>query len=423
MTSPLTGCSPQEEIVIMHVDWPDEFPGTHWLDEREERAVLDVIRRRALFRYYGPDKPKYVERLEAAARDFYGSQYALAVNSGSGALATAMAALGIGPGCEVVVPSFLWVATVAAVVQANAIPVICEVDDTLTMDPAGLEAKLTPRTRLILPVHMAGGPCHMEAIMGIAGKHGIPVLEDCAQCNGGTFHGRKLGTFGAIGIFSLQLNKNITAGEGGLIVTDDRRLYQRAFSAHDMSLIWCNGQSSTPEPQALAWAGGRRMPELCGAVASVQIAKLPTIVEHMRASHRRISQMLAALPGLTLRRSHDIQGDTGPFLIMLLEDRPKAVAAVAKMRASGLRTAVRLAEYGLHIYYNIPTLVDKVPLSPAGNPWTLAENARSVYDYGKGACPTSDDLFDRSILLPIPSRLTAEQEQAAAEIIRVALKQ
>src|SRR3972149_10314346 len=123
----------------MHVDWPGEFPGTHWLDEQEGRAGLGVLRGRAFFPYYGPGKPKYVDALEAAAREFYGSKYALAVNSGSGALSTAMTALGIGPGCEVVVPAFMWVATAAAVVQANAIPVLCAVGDTFSMDPAGPE--------------------------------------------------------------------------------------------------------------------------------------------------------------------------------------------------------------------------------------------------------------------------------------------
>lgn len=405
----------------MHIDWPGEFPGTHWLDAREEDVVLDVLRSRALFRHYGPAKPKYVAALEAAARDFYGTKHALAVNSGSGALATAMAALGIGPGSEVIIPSFLWVATTAAVVLADAIPVLCEVDDTFTMDPADLESRITPRTRLIVPVHMAGSPSNMDAIMAVANRHGIPVLEDCAQANGGTFHGRKLGTFGAFGIFSLQLNKNCTAGEGGLIVTNDDDLYRRAFSAHDMSLLWRDGEPITPDPDALTWAHGRRMSELCGAVASVQITKLPAIVEHMRGSQRRIRQALANLPGLTLRRLHDPQGDTGPFLIMLLESPQRAIAAVAKMKEHGLRTAVRLADYGMHIYYNIPTLVNKVPLSPAGNPWKLVENAQSVFDYHRGECPKSDALFDRSILLPIPSRLTEEQEQTAAQIIRAAI--
>ena len=405
----------------MHVDWPGEFPGTHWLDEQEERAVLDVLRSRALFRYYGPGKPKYVDALEAAAREFYGSKYALAVNSGSGALSTAMTALGIGPGCEVVVPAFMWVATAAAVVQANAIPVLCEVDDTFSMDPADLEKRITPRTRLILPVHMAGSPCDMGAIMAAAHRHGIPVLEDCAQCNGGTFKGGKLGTFGAMGIFSLQLNKNITAGEGGLIITDDEKLYRRAFSAHDMSLFWSGGQPSAFEPDALVWAGGRRMSELCGAVASVQIKKLPAIVEHMRGSHRRIRAMLEGTPGLQLRRLNDPEGDTGPFLIFLVQDDRKALAAVEKMRGFGLSSAVRLADYGLHIYYNIVTLANKVPLSPAGNPWSLAENAPSVYCYQKAACPRSDAFFARSVLLPIPSCLTEEQEKAAAEAIRAAV--
>ncbi|HPP54557.1 MAG TPA: aminotransferase class I/II-fold pyridoxal phosphate-dependent enzyme, partial [Thermoguttaceae bacterium] len=246
----------------MQPQWPCEFPGVHWIDEEEEQAVLDVLRSRTLFRHYGPAKPKYVETLEAAAREFYGVRYALAVNSGTGALTTAMAALGIGPGDEVIVPSFMWVATVAAVVQANAIPVLCEVDESFTMAPADLEKKITRRTRLIVPVHMAGSPCDMDRIMAIAAQHGIPVLEDVAQANGGCYRGRKLGTFGAMGIFSFQLNKNATAGEGGLLVTNDERLYWRAFSAHDMSLFWRDAQPVDPEPDVLTWPQGRRMPEL-----------------------------------------------------------------------------------------------------------------------------------------------------------------
>lgn len=405
----------------MQIHWPCEFPGAHWLDEEEQRAVLDVLHSRALFRHYGPSKPKYVDALEAAAREFYGVPYALAVNSGSGALMTAMAALGIGPGAEVVIPAFLWVATAAAVVQANAIPVLCEVDDTFSMAPADLEKKMTPRTRLVLPVHMAGSPCDMDRIMEVADRRGVPVLEDVAQANGGTFRGRKLGTFGDMGIFSFQLNKNMTSGEGGLIVTSDATLYRRAFSAHDMSLFWRDGQPVDPEPEVLAWAGGRRMPELCGAVASVQIRKLPRIVEHMQRSQRRIRAMLEGTPGLRLRRLNDPDGDSGPFLIFLLDDEREATCAVERMKQSGLHSAVRVADYGLHVYSNIPALVGKVPLSPAGNPWSLAENAGSVYCYSKGACPQSDALFARSVLLPVPSCLSEDQEAQAADAIRKAV--
>jgi dTDP-4-amino-4,6-dideoxygalactose transaminase len=401
----------------MKIKWPAPFPGAHWLDEREDEAVLDVLHRKSLFRYYGLKKTKYVAALEKAARDFYGVKHALAVNSGTGALCTGMTALNIGPGDEVIVPAFFWVATVGAVVQANGIPVLCEVDDSLTMDPQDLARKITPRTRLILPVHMAGAPCDMASIMSIANRHGIPVLEDCAQANGGSFRGKKVGTFGKIGMFSLQWNKNVTAGEGGLLVTNDASLAERCGAAHDVGVPWVNGSPCNMGPGSLTWGSGRRMSELAGAVGSVQLKKLPHVVAHMRASKQRIKAVLNGAPGLSFRRLHDESGDTGPFLILVLDNETTAQRLATHMQAAGLTTAVRLEEYGLHIYYNVPQLVDKTPLSPAGNPWSLPQNRSSVYNYAKGSCPQSDALFGRAILLPIPSCLTKAQEQAAAKII------
>ncbi|MCX6903328.1 MAG: DegT/DnrJ/EryC1/StrS family aminotransferase, partial [Verrucomicrobia bacterium] len=396
--------------------WPAPYPGAYWLDEREDRAVLDVLHKRSLFRYYGLKKPHYAETLEKTARAFYGVKYALGVNSGTGALFTAITALGLGPGCEVILPAFFWVATAGAVVQANAIPVLCEVDDSFCMDPQDLARKITPRTRLIVAVHMAGVPCDMKAIMAVAKRHGIPVLEDCAQANGGTFQGQKVGTFGALGVFSLQWNKNATAGEGGLIVTNDAKLYERCVAAHDLGIPWVNGAPC--ETGTVTWGSGRRMSELTGAVGSVQLKKLPAILQHMRASKRRIKSMLKGTPGLTFRRLNDEAGDTGPFLVLLAADEEKAKGLVQHMQAAGLGSAVRLADYGLHIYSNVPQLVAKVPLSAAGNPWALPQNKSSQYDYRKGACPQSDALFARSILLPIPSRLTKAQEIMAAKIIK-----
>jgi 8-amino-3,8-dideoxy-alpha-D-manno-octulosonate transaminase len=403
----------------MKIKLPDPYPGAHWLDGREERAVLDVLRRRALFRYYGVKRPRYATNLEETARRFYGVRYALGLNSGTGALFTAMTALGIGPGREVILPAFLWVATVGAVVQANAIPVLCEVDDSFSMDPSDLVRKITSRTKLIVAVHMAGAPCDMKRIMAIAKRRRIPVLEDCAQANGGSFRGRKLGTFGTLGMFSLQWNKNATAGEGGLLVTNDAAFYERCVAAHDLGIPWVNG--APVETGTVTWGGGRRMSELTGAVASVQLRKLPQIVRHMRGSKRRIKAMLAGVPGLSFRRLNDEAGDTGPFLIFMLDDARRAKATVSRMQASGLVNAVRLSDYGMHIYYNIPQLVGKVPLSPAGNPWNLPQNRRIVRDHRKGACPRSDALFERAILLPIPSRLTRAQETVMAKIIREAL--
>jgi len=405
----------------MTIQWPHEFPGAYWLDEQEQQAVISVLRKGSLFRYYGLHEPRYVDAYESAARDFYGAQYALALNSGTGALITALRALGIGPGCEVILPAFMWVASVGAVVQVNAIPVLCEVDESFSLDPTDLEKKITERTRLIVPIHMAGCPCDMAAIMSVAKKHGIAVLEDCAQCNGGEFGGQKVGTFGDIGIFSLQLNKNMTCGEGGLLITDDEKLYTRAFSAHDMGLVRVEGRLAVPEPYAVQWGSGRRMTELCGAVASVQIKKLPAIIQHMRDSKKRIKTMLQTVDALQFRRLNDAAGDTGPFLILILADADAGAQAVQQMKEAGLHNVFRVIEYGAHIYFNIPSLVQKVPLSPAGEPWSLAANRQSVHEYDKGTCPASDALFARSILVPIPSCLTVQQETQAAAIIKAAV--
>ncbi len=390
----------------------------HWLDQQEEQALVDVMRNGSMFRYYGMKPPRHVDAFEQAAREFYGVKHALAVNSGTGALICAMTALGIGPGREVIIPAFLWVASVGAIVQVGAIPVIAEVDRSFNLDPASVRERITKRTGLIVTIHMAGAPCDMDALMAIANEHNLPVLEDCAQCNGGSYRGRKLGSIGRMAIFSLQLNKNITCGEGGLLVTNDDRLYERAFAAHDMGMVRRNGRLAQPEDYALSWGQGRRMSELAGAIAGVQFKKLPLIVGHMQNSKRRIKAGLAGTPGLGFRAIHDENGDSGPFIIMILDTPELSRRLFTDLREAGFANAMHIADYGLHIYSNIAALVRKTPLSPAGNPWNLAENRDSQYDYNKGACPRSDELFARSVLLPIPSKLSDEQEMHAVQVIK-----
>ncbi len=400
-------------------NWPYEFPGINWIGKEEEKAVLDVVRKGSLFRYYGPQAPTHVAQLEDWAKQFYGVKHALAVNSGTGALCTTMSALQIGPGDEVIVPAFLWVSTLTAIVQCNAIPVLCEIDDSFNLDAADLQKKITKRTKLIVAVHMAGTPCDMGAIMQVADEHHIAVLEDCAQCNGGSFHGRKVGTFGKVGIFSLQINKNITAGEGGLIVTDDDALYRRLVATHDVGVPW-EGSAPNEASDIQFWGQGRRMGELAGSVANVQLRRLPGILTHMRASKNRIKAALSDLPGVSFRRLNDPDGDTGPFLVLCFSDESRARHAAESLKKN-VRNVWRLCEYGLHIYHNIGALVKKVPLSPVGNPWSLPQNAESKYDYRKGACPQSDALFARSVLITIPSKLTRAQEKEMTEAIRASL--
>jgi len=204
---------------IRNTPLPLEFPGVHYMDEEEIEAAVRVLRSRSPFRYYGIDLQGEVEAFEAEFARFLGIDFCLAVNSGTGALHVALSALGVGPGQEVIIPAYMWVSVVAAVVNLGAIPVLADIDDTFGVDPASVATKITPRTAGVIVVHMSGAPVNVEAVAKIATDRGIFLLEDCAQCAGGSIGGRKVGTFGDMAIFSFQMNKNMTSGEGGAVVT------------------------------------------------------------------------------------------------------------------------------------------------------------------------------------------------------------
>ena len=190
-----------------------------------------------LFRYYNP-KPSKVAAAEAAMKELIGTKFCLAVNSCTSALVAAYRALGIGAGDEVIVPAYTFFATAATVASSNAIPIIVDVDDSLSIDPERIEKAITRRTKAIVPVHMRGAPAQMDAIMDVANKKGIPVVEDVAQAGGGSFRDKRLGSIGAIGCFSFDYYKVIVSGEGGFVTTDNKWLYTRAQSWHDCAACW-----------------------------------------------------------------------------------------------------------------------------------------------------------------------------------------
>jgi 8-amino-3,8-dideoxy-alpha-D-manno-octulosonate transaminase len=311
----------------------------------------------------------------------------------------------------------MWVSVVAAVVNLGAIPVLADIDDTFCLDPADVQKRITPKTRGIVLVHMSGAPGDAPAIQKLARERGLFLLEDCAQCNGGSIRGKKVGTFGDLGIFSYQMNKNMTAGEGGGLVTDDLRLYRRAFACHDLGYARDdNGRLIFNDPDLCLWGRGYRLDELRAAVLRVQLKKLPRIIRNMQRSKYRIRKALAAFPKVQLRRIQDPKGDTSCFLITTYPDAATAQRVCRALRAEGIVTSpqgvsnVVMTDWGLHLYYNIVSLVNHTSVDSQGFPWKLAENAGLARDYAKGACPTADSLFERSILIPIPSCLTKQDE-------------
>jgi 8-amino-3,8-dideoxy-alpha-D-manno-octulosonate transaminase len=396
---------------------PLEFPGVHHMGEEEIEAAVRVLRSRSPFRFYGVDLQGEVEGFESEFTAFENVSHCLALTSGTGALHTALAALGVGPGQEVIVPAYMWVSVVAAVVNLGAIPVLADIDDTFCLDPASVEARITPRTSGIIAVHMSGAPADVEAIAAVARRHSLFLLEDCAQCAGGSIDGRRVGSFGDIGIFSFQMNKNMTSGEGGCLVTQSEYLYQRAFAVHDTGYARdAAGRAMYDKLEYCLWGRGYRLDEMRAAVLRVQLRKLPQIISKMRASKYRFREALRRFPQVQLRRIVDERGDTGCFFLTTFAAPELARAVNRALRAEGIVTFsqgindVLMTEWGLHLYYNIPSLVQKTGIDKRNSPWSLAENQGSRTEYGKGTCPHADSLFERTNLLAVPSNLTEQDE-------------
>jgi dTDP-4-amino-4,6-dideoxygalactose transaminase len=406
------------EVPVRSKPLPLEFPGVHYYDDQEIEAAVRVLRSRSLFRYYGVDLQKETEKFEEEFARAVGVRQALGVASGTSALSVALSALGVGPGQEVIVPAYMWVSVVAAVVNQGAIPVLADINETFCLDPRDVEYKITPRTAGIILVHMSGAPGDAKAIQKIARQKGLFLLEDCAQCNGGSIGGQKVGTFGDMGIFSFQMNKNMSSGEGGCVVTNNAQLYRRAFACHDLGYARDeNGRLVFNDPTLCLWGRGCRLDELRAAILRVQLKKLPVIISAMRRSKYRIRQALEQFPEVQLRRIQDPLGDTGCFLITTYRDVETAHRVNRMLRAEGIVTSpqgvsdIVMTDWGLHLYYNNVSLVQRTSADRGGFPWKLSENAGLERKYSKGACPVADSLFERSILLPIPSCLADQDER------------
>ncbi|WP_244622766.1 DegT/DnrJ/EryC1/StrS family aminotransferase [Microvirga brassicacearum] len=397
---------------------PWELPGAQWIGEEERELVDRVVRSRSPFRFYGPDPQRMVDSLEREWSTIFGHKHALAVSSGTAALTIAFSALGIGPGDEVLVPGYLWVSCVSAVVRVGAIPKLVDIDDTFCMDPDDLRRKIGPHSRAVLCVHMSGAPGRISEIAEICRAHGLSLVEDCAQTAGASQNGRAVGRFGDIGIFSFQLNKNMTSGDGGLLVAEDDALFRRIVALHDLGYPRNEaGRLDASDETCQLWGMGARMSELAGAMALAQMRKLPQITGAMRGSKWRIREAIKNLPGLSFRRVPDPAGDTGPFLLMLLSDGSIARRFVDALRAEGISgppgslTCLTMREWGLHWYSNIPSLVHRRSNSRDGFPWTHPSNAFAAgYDYSDGALPRCDEFHARGALLCISSTLTSADE-------------
>jgi 8-amino-3,8-dideoxy-alpha-D-manno-octulosonate transaminase len=391
---------------------PPMYPGGMAIDEAEEAAVLEVLRRKRLFRYAGPGEPvSVVAELEQAFAAKKGVKYAQAVTSGTAALICALRALGVGLGDEVIIPAYTWIATATAVLAAGAVPIIAEVDETLLLDPDDFEAKISPYTKAVIVVHMRGAPAAMDRILAIAKKHNLKVVEDCAQANGATFMGQEVGSFGDAGAFSLQFNKVITSGEGGMVTTNDHTVFKRAAMFHDA------GGHGIDNIDDLIWGVNFRMPEVLGAIALAQLQKLDDLLAAMRARKQMIKAGIADVmqrKGLEFRKLTDEAGDAAICTILFMHTPEQAEAVKDALRAEniGASRVYQPERRNLHVYAHWTSILNKTTWGGSASQWSLAP--RQI-DYDPNMCPRTLDLLSRAVHLDVSPLLTNEDVEETVE--------
>jgi dTDP-4-amino-4,6-dideoxygalactose transaminase len=357
-------------------------PGSYWLGEEEKKEALDVLAGGRLMRYGDLKDPQFKHKvftLEEEFARYVGVPYALATNSGTSALLCSLLAGGLKPGDEVIVPAYTFVATYTAAAFVGLVPVLCEIDESLNIDPAEIERRITPKTRAIMPVHMLGNPCDMDAIMAIAAKHKLLVIEDACQAGGASYKGRQIGSIGDMAGFSLNVFKTITSGDGGLVTTRNEKLYRAAFGVHD--------QGHSPM-RAGVEVGSRcilgldfRMNEITGALALAQLRKIDRITATLREKKARFKEQIADIPGMSFRKLNDSKGECGTLLTVLFDDPLRAAAVAAKV---GSKT---VDKSGWHVYANMEHI--NRYLKEHGQP------------HDRGAYPRTDELLSRAINLSV----------------------
>lgn len=350
------------------------------IGQEEIDAVARVINSKSLFKIN--DSLRETAKCEENMRNIWDVKRALLVTSGKGALISALVGMGIGPGDEVIVPGYTYIATAIAVLATGAIPVIAEIDATLTLDPADFEAKITPRTKAVIPVHIMGFPCNMDKIMQIAQAHGIKVLEDACQADGGSYKGRRLGSIGDAGALSFNFFKIVTAGEGGAVLTNNDVLYERALIYQDSSAIAYFGDQldGIHEPQ---FCGSQfRTNEISAAILNTQFGRLEGILCDLRKNKQKLAKLIS--PYCSFAPSNDPEGDCGVALSIEFETEEESIAFY---KAAPENTS-RPAESDRHIYCHWTAILEKRgAFHPLMDPFRMEANKDHIPDYNVNMCP------------------------------------
>jgi len=357
-------------------------PGSYWIGKEEIQEVMEVLESGHLSRYGDLEDKNFkrkVYTLEKQYAQYCGVDYALVISSGTSAIMISLLAMGLEKGDEVIVPAYTFVATYSAAIFAGMVPVLAEIDESLDLDPEDIESRITPKTKAIIPVHMLGNPCNMDAIMDIADKHGLMVLEDACQAGGSVYKGRKAGSIGQMGTFSLNIFKTITPGDGGIITTKDKDLYERSFGLHDQGHKPLRAGLEVGKRSILGL--NFRVNELVGAVALAQLRKIDKITSTLREKKNKFKELISDISGFKFRTLNDPEGECGTLCTVIFDSAEKAAKV---SQALGTTT---VDHSGWHVYANMEHV----------NHY-LKENGQP---HDKGAYPRTDDILSHAINISI----------------------
>lgn len=383
------------------------------IGKEEIDAVARVIESGNLFKIN--NGAKEVAHFEDELKAKMATTHAILMTSGKAALISALIGMGIGPGDEVIIPAYTYIATAIAVTATGAIPVIADTDKTLTLDPNDIERKISQYTKAIIPVHIQGFPADMDKIMEIARKHRLFVLEDACQADGGSYHGKHLGTIGDAGAFSFNYFKIITAGEGGALVTDNQQIFERGLIYHDSSAIAYFGDQLKSIESNQFCGTEFRVSEITGAIMREQLKKLDHILTDLRRNKKYLIHKLSDC--YTFVASNDSDGDCGTTLAFWFENSEQAVAFKAKADAAGY-FGTRPIDTGKHVYSNwTPIMQKNGALNPAFNPFLMEANRSLNHRYTMDMCQKTLDYLSRAVYISVdPGMDEAALDQLAAAL-------
>ncbi len=381
------------------------------IGKTEAVAASRIIRGKKLFRYV---EDAQCARFEKRYGEFLGVPHVCMTSSGTASLTAVLAAMGLGPGDEVVVPAHTYMATALAVLAVGAIPVIADVDASIMLDPEALDDIAGPRTKAVIPVHMWGQLCDMDPILRIARRHKLKVVEDACQCVGGSYKGRMAGAIGHAGAFSFNVFKNMTCGEGGAAVTADARVASRIRGMVDPCSHFWTGRSGDTKPFA---ASGSRASEIEGAIMNAQLDRLPDLLVRLRRIKKTVLDG-TVVPGLTHAPRHSPDGECATYLFYQLPDTSSALR-FAELAGGGIT-----ANTGRHTFTEWdPVLNHRGAIHPAMDPYRMPQNKGCRMNYGKTLCRRSLEILKRTVMIGLRYNMTqAEIRQCIRTIREAAVK-